>query len=59
MKTLHKSSSQKVIAGVCGGFAEYFNVDPTLVRLGFLLFVLAAGSGLLLYIIAALIMPEA
>ena len=59
MKTLHKSSSQKVIAGVCGGFAEYFNVDPTLVRLGFLLFVLAAGSGLLFYIVAALIMPEA
>ena len=59
MKRLHKSSSDKVIAGVCGGFAEYFNVDPTFVRLGFLLFVLAAGTGLLFYILAAIIMPEA
>lgn len=59
MKRLHKSSSDKVIAGVCGGFAEYFNIDPTFVRLGFLLFVLAAGTGLLFYIAAAIIMPEA
>ena len=58
MKKLHKSSSQKMIAGVCGGIAEYFGVDPTLVRLGFVAFALLAGSGLLAYLIAAIIMPQ-
>lgn len=58
MKKLHKSKSQKMIAGVCGGVAEYFSVDPTLVRLGFVAFALLAGSGLLAYIIAAIVMPE-
>lgn len=48
-----------MIAGVCGGIAEYLNVDPTLVRLGFALLTLASGSGLLLYIIMAIIMPRA
>ena len=55
---LYKSNSNKMIAGVCGGIAEYFNVDPTLVRLGWVLFGLFAGSGLLAYIIFALVMPD-
>jgi phage shock protein C len=55
---LYKSNSNKMIAGVCGGIAEYFNVDPTLVRLGWVLFALFAGSGLLAYIIFALVMPD-
>ena len=59
MKTLHKSSSHKMIAGVCGGIAEYFAVDPTLVRLGFAAISLLGGSGLLAYIIAAVIIPDA
>ena len=46
-----------MLCGVCGGIAEYFNVDPTLIRLGFALFCLAGGSGLLAYIAAAIIMP--
>ena len=55
---LYKSNSNKMIAGVCGGIAEYFNVDPTLVRLAWVVFALFAGSGLLAYIIFALVMPN-
>ena len=58
MKKLHKSQSQKMIAGVCGGIAEYFNIDPTLVRLGVAALSFAAGGGVLAYIIAAIIIPE-
>ena len=57
-KKLYKSATDKKIAGVCGGIAEYFNVDSTLIRLAWVLFSLLGGSGLLAYIIAALIMPE-
>ncbi len=57
-KKLYKSATDKKIAGVCGGIAEYFNVDATLIRLAWVLFSLLGGSGLLAYIIAALIMPE-
>ena len=58
MKKLCKSKDNKMICGVCAGIANYFNVDPTLVRLGFVAFVLIAGTGLLAYILAAIIMPE-
>ena len=57
-KKLYKSATDKKIAGVCGGIAKYFNVDATLIRLAWVLFSLLGGSGLLAYIIAALIMPE-
>lgn len=56
-KVLHKSSSDKAIAGVCGGLAEYFDIDSLVVRLIVVLFCLAGGSGVLAYIIAALVMP--
>jgi phage shock protein C len=46
-----------MLAGVAGGIAKYFNVDPTLVRLLFVLFALAGGPGLLVYIIMWIIMP--
>lgn len=52
------SSSDKKIAGVCGGFAKYFDIDPTLVRIGYAALVLFGGTGVLLYIICALVMPE-
>lgn len=55
-KRLYRVEEGKMICGVCGGIAEYFNIDPTLVRLGCVL-VGATGSGLLFYIIAAIIMP--
>ena len=57
-KKLRKSSVNKKLCGVCGGIAEYFNIDPTVVRLLWILFSLAGGAGLLAYIIAAIIMPE-
>ena len=56
---LVKSRRQKMIFGVCGGLAEYFYVDVTLVRLAFVLLALANGIGLLLYLVLALIMPSA
>lgn len=59
MKTLHKSNTQKMVAGVCGGVAEYFEVDPTLVRLGFVALSCIFGSGLFAYILAAIIIPSA
>ena len=57
-KKLYKSSTDKKIAGVCGGIAEYFNIDSTLVRLGWVLFSLLGGSGLLAYLICAIIIPS-
>ncbi|MGP1403993.1 MAG: PspC domain-containing protein [Catonella sp.] len=56
MKKLVKSSDRRLL-GVCGGIAEYFNVDPNVVRLLWVLFCLLGGSGILAYIIAAVIMP--
>ncbi len=58
MKQLCKSNTNKKIAGVCGGIGEYFGIDPTLIRLGFVALSLLAGGGLAVYIIAAIIMPE-
>ncbi len=57
-KKLYKSERDKKIAGVCGGIAEYLNIDSTLIRLAWALFCLAGGSGIVIYIIAALIMPN-
>lgn len=57
-KKLYKSTTDKKIAGVCGGVAEYFGMDSTLVRIGYAALVVFAGTGLLLYIICALVMPE-
>lgn len=57
MKKLYRSSTDKKMAGVCGGIAEYMNVDSTIVRLIAILLVFGCGSGLLAYIVAALIMP--
>ena len=57
-KKLYKSNTDKKICGVCGGVAEYLNIDPTIVRLVWALAIIFAGGGLLAYIIAALIMPN-
>ncbi|MBQ4473784.1 MAG: PspC domain-containing protein [Lachnospiraceae bacterium] len=57
-KRLTRSKKNKVVAGVCGGLAEYLNVDPTIIRLAAALFCVMGGSGILLYVIAAIIMPE-
>ncbi len=55
---IHKSVKDKKIAGVCGGIAEYLNADPTIIRLAFALLVLGWGSGVMAYIICALVLPE-
>ena len=57
-KKLYKNSQNKMIAGVCSGIAEYFNVDATVIRLLWVLFCLLGGSGILAYIIAAIIIPS-
>ena len=57
-KKLYRNTENKMLAGVCSGIADYFNIDPTLVRLGWVRFSLLGGSGLLAYIIAAIIIPE-
>ena len=57
-KRLYKSDKDKKVCGVCGGIANYFDVDPTVIRLACVIFTLAGGSGLIAYIIAAIIMPE-
>ena len=57
-KKLYKSNKNKMLDGVCGGIAEHFNIDPTLVRLGWVVFCALGGSGVLAYIVAALIIPR-
>lgn len=57
-KRLYRSRSQRMICGVCGGIAEYFNIDPTIIRLAWVLFSVAGGSGLLVYFLAAIIIPD-
>ena len=50
--------TDKKICGVCSGIGEYFNVDPTVIRLAWIVFCLMGGSGILAYIIASLIIPK-
>lgn len=59
MKRLTRSTSDKMLCGVCGGVANYFDIDPTLVRLGFVLITCftAFFTGLIAYIIAAVVIP--
>lgn len=56
-KKLYRSRKEKMIAGVCGGLAEHFGIDPTWVRLLFVLFFFAGGSALLIYLILWVIVP--
>ena len=58
MKKLYKSQIDKKICGVCGGIAEYFGIDSTVVRLAWVLLSACFGSGIIAYIIAALVMPD-
>ena len=56
-KRLYRSRTNKMLAGVCAGIAEYFSLDPTIVRLGWVVFTCLGCAGLLAYIIAAIIIP--
>ena len=58
MKRLTRSRTDRKIAGVCGGLGEYFGIDPTLFRVGFVVFALCGGAGLLSYILMAIIIPN-
>ena len=58
VKRLYKSSQNKMIDGVCAGIAEYFSIDPTLIRLGAVVLTLAGGCGVLAYIICAIVIPR-
>jgi phage shock protein C len=55
---LTRSSSDKIVAGVCGGLAEYLEIDPVLVRLAFIVLFFASGIGFPIYIILWIVMPE-
>ncbi len=57
-KKLYRSQTNRKIAGVCGGIGEYVNLDPTVIRLIWVLLAFFAGTGLLAYLIAVLIIPE-
>jgi len=55
---LYRSTTDKMVAGICGGIAEYFDVDSTIIRLLWILLFIGAGSGLIAYIICWLVIPK-
>ena len=57
-KKLYRSTTQKVIGGVCGGIAEYFNIDPVIVRILFVVSLFGWGASFLVYILALIIIPK-
>lgn len=57
-KRLYKSRNNKMICGVCAGIADYFNIDPSIMRVLWAVLALAAGTGVLAYIACAIILPE-
>ncbi len=57
-KRLTRVENGKMLCGVCAGLGKYFNIDPTLVRLGFVILSCIGGSGLLVYLAAAIIIPK-
>lgn len=58
MKKLYRSNINRKLCGVCGGLAEHFDIDPTIMRLLFVFLTLFGGGGLLIYIICALVIPN-
>lgn len=56
-KRLYRSSTNKMLCGVCAGIADYINIDPTLVRLLWVIFGCMGGSGIIAYVVAAIIIP--
>lgn len=57
MKKLYKIEKGKKLCGVCGGIAEYLNIDPTIIRLLWIFLIFCVGTGILAYFLAAIIMP--
>ncbi|MCL1792416.1 MAG: PspC domain-containing protein [Oscillospiraceae bacterium] len=58
MKKLYKVEQGKMICGVCGGIAEYFDLDPSLIRIAAVILACLGGGGLLAYIVAAVVLPK-
>ena len=58
MKKLYRAEDDRKVAGVCGGIAQYFDIDSTIIRLAFLFMILAWGTGVLAYLVAALVVPN-
>lgn len=58
-RRIYRSRKESLIAGVCGGLGEYFDIDPVIIRLIFVLLIFAGGAGLIGYIIAWIIIPQA
>jgi len=58
MKKLYRSNSERIIWGVCGGLGNYFQIDPILIRILFVLLFFAGGTGLFIYIILAIMIPK-
>ena len=56
-RKLYKSRN-RMLCGICGGIGEYFNIDPTVIRLLWIIFSVVGGCGILAYIIAAIVIPE-
>ncbi len=57
-KKLFRSQTDKIIAGVCGGLGKYLNIDPTIIRIAFVILAIINGAGLIVYIILALVIPK-
>lgn len=57
-KRLYRSLTDRKVGGVCGGLAQYFDIDPTIVRLGWVIAIFCAGGGLFAYLIAMIIIPN-
>src|SRR5436309_15729540 len=57
-KRLERSRSDRMVAGVCGGLARYFDIHPAFYRVGFVVLTLVGGAGILLYVAAVLVIPD-
>ena len=57
-RKLYRSRNDRMISGVCGGLGEFFGIDPTLIRIIFILLLIFGGSGLIIYLVMLLIVPE-
>lgn len=58
VRRLYRSRMSKMLGGVCGGLSEYFQIDPSIMRIGWVVFTMLGGAGLLAYIICWLVIPE-
>ncbi len=58
-RKLYRSRNRRMVAGVCGGLADYFDIDPTVIRLLFLILAVFGGSGLVVYLVMWIVVPDA